>query len=78
MASIFSSPPKPKGPSPEQLALQKKQADALDRKEREEKNKKRSRARVVSSLRGTRGLGTLFNNDERGVKLGGQSKKAQA
>tara|TARA_R110001599_G_scaffold27782_1_gene97039 strand:- start:320 stop:496 length:177 start_codon:yes stop_codon:yes gene_type:complete len=56
--------------------LQKKQSDAIDRKEKEEKNKKQSRDRVVSSLRGTRGLGTLFENNEQGVTLGGQSKKA--
>ena len=74
MGAIFSAPPKPKGPSAAQLALQKKQSDALDRKEKEEKNKKQSRDRVVTNLRGTRGLGTLFDNNEQGVKFGGQSK----
>ena len=42
MSALFSSPPKPKGPSAESLALQRKQTEALERKA-EKRFKKKSR-----------------------------------
>nr|AKH47356.1 hypothetical protein [uncultured marine virus] len=85
MTALFATPPKPikpPGPSQESLDLQAAQKDsidkqnkALDNKESEEKRKKQSRDRVVAQRRGTRGLGTLFEETgSLGVKLGGQGK----
>ena len=79
MSALFSSPPKPKGPSAESLALQRKQTEALERKEKDEKRKNDSRKKVVAQRRGTRGLGTLFaDTGELGVTLGGAGKGSKA
>lgn len=60
ISSIFSGPPKPKGPDPELLAAQKAQADALAAKDAEETQKKNARAAALAGRQG-RGHGvTLY------------------
>lgn len=66
--------PKPKGPTDEQLKLQKQQETAINQQKSEEESRRSSRSKIISAAQGRgRGLGTLFRRTgEAGVQtLGG-------
>lgn len=76
VSSIFGgAKAKAVGPSAAQLAAQKKQDEAITKKEKTEKRERTARRRVIASRQGRRGLGTLFaETGELGVSLGGAGK----